>query len=117
MTIDYQRTLLQVLIILIFVGVKYLCGRFMQGKKHVTLWWALTAVLFWLLAGWNFGLYWIAYPVAVWMILALALVVIQLVHNHEFLYRRYWPPFWHGSAWLAIISFGASIFAGSLPLV
>ena len=56
MTIDYQRTLLQVLIILIFIGVKYLCGRFMQRKKHVTLWWALTAVLFWLLAGWNFGL-------------------------------------------------------------
>lgn len=117
MTIDYQRTLLQVLIILIFIGVKYLCGRFMQRKKHVTLWWALTAVLFWLLDGWNFGLYWIAYPVAVWMVLALALIVIQLVHNHEFLYRRYWPPFWRGSAWLAIISFGASIFAGSLPLV
>lgn len=117
MIINYQRTLLQLLIILIFIGIKYLCGRFMQGKKHATLWWAFATVLFWLLAWWNLGVYWIAYPIAVWMVLALVLIIIQLAHNHEFLYRRYWPPFWRVSGWTAIISFGLSIFAGALPLV
>ena len=102
MAINFQRVLFQILLILIFIGVKY---------------WSMTTALFFILAFWNFGWYWSAYPIIVWMVLALALIVVQVAHNHEFIYRRYWPPFWRCSMYLAVISFACSIFAGFLPLI
>lgn len=116
MVINYQRILLQLLIILIFVGIKYLVGRFFHGR-HQNLWQGLTTCLLFVLAGWNFGPYWIAYPVLVWMVWALSLIIIQVTHNHEFIYRRYWTPFWRVSLFIAVVSFITSFFAGMLPLV
>lgn len=43
------------------------------------------------------------------MILALLLIALQIIHNHEFIYRRYWPVFWRYSAYYALI-----IYIGSL---
>lgn len=117
MAINFQRVLFQILLILIFIGVKYLNGRFFRGRKRRQLWWSMTTALFFILAFWNFGWYWSAYPIIVWMVLALALIVVQVAHNHEFIYRRYWPPFWRCSMYLAVISFACSIFAGFLPLI
>ncbi|WP_373841683.1 hypothetical protein [Limosilactobacillus sp.] len=75
------------------------------------------SVVFWLLALKNLDVYWIAYPLAGWMIWALLLILLQLVHNHEFIYRRYWPVFWRLSAYYAGIIFVASLFSHNLPLV
>ena len=115
--INYQRILLQVLLIFIFLGIRYLTGRFFRGRKRKLWWRGLTTLLFFALALWNFGWYWSAYPVLIWMLWALLLILLQVVHNHEFIYRRYWPPFWQYSLYIALIAFAGSIFAGALPLV
>lgn len=65
----------------------------------------------------NLGLYWFAYPMALWMLWALGLVFIQLIHNHEFIYRRYWPVFWRWSTLYVVIVFIGSLFSGGLPLI
>ena len=117
MSINYQRILLQLLVILIYVGIRYIVSRLFHGKRKLIIWRILTTFLFFALEFWNFGWYWIAYPVAIWMVLALILIAVQVAHNHEFLYRRYWPVFWHYSMFIAVLSFVASLFSGFLPLI
>lgn len=117
MSINYQQILLQILIVLIYVGIRFMASRLFHGRKRVVGWQVLTTFLFFALSFWNFGWYWFAYPVAVWMILALVLIIVQVIHNHEFLYRHYWPVFWHYSTFIAVVSFVLSLFAGALPLI
>lgn len=115
--INYRKVFLQVLIILIYVGVRYLARRIFHAQRHRQEWRICTVILFWALACWNLGYYWIAFPIAVWMLWSLILIILQVVHNHEFLYRRFWPPFWYSSMVIAVVTFALSLFAGALPLV
>lgn len=65
----------------------------------------------------NLGIYWVAYPIALWMVWALLLIILQTVHNHEFIYRRYWPVFWRLSTYYAVLIFILSLISAKLPLV
>lgn len=52
------------------------------------------------------------------MILALLLIALQIIHNHEFIYHRYWPVFWRYSAYYALIIYiGSLIISPWLPLI
>ena len=82
---------------LLFGLVENLIGKvfhFARRHRHVHSPVAWTIIL-WLLSIYNIAsLYWIAYPVAIWMIVAIILIIVQTVHYGEFIYRRYWPVFW-----------------------
>lgn len=68
-----------------------------------------------LLTWWNLGYYYVAYPVMIVALLGIWLVVKQLVANHEFLYRVFWPNFWNLGCLLMVISYVISIFCYQLP--
>lgn len=117
---DYRLTLLQVVVLVILWLLEKLIHRIFQRYwrgRHPHLWWLWT-ILLWIFIGQNFAsLYWLAYPIAVWMVWAIGLVIMQAVHNHEFIYRRYWPIFWRLSAWYAILVFIISTFCHHLPQI
>lgn len=90
---------------------------FARRHRHVhspVIW----TILLWLLSIYNIASpYWIAYPIAAWMIIAIILIIAQTVHYREFIYRRYWPVFWRLSVILAAIVFVVSLFCQNLPLI
>lgn len=114
MLINYRQLLIQFLIIGILWIVTLIWHRLTKKSQRCYVIWS---IVFWLLALKNLDVYWIAYPLAGWMIWALILILLQLIHNHEFLYRRYWPVFWRLSAYYAGIVFIVSLFSCNLPLV
>lgn len=117
MLVNYRHIIVQVLLILLIWCLIYLLRRFTRGRQIRRFSRYIWTVVLWVLSLANLGMYWIAYPIALWMILALALIFIQLVHNHEFIYRRYWPVFWQLSAGYAGLVFIVSLFSGNLPLI
>ncbi len=115
--VDYHRILIQLTIVLLLAIATSLLKRFNRGlliRRYCRYGWVL---VLWGMSIVNLGPYWFAYPVALWMLLALVLIFIQLLHNHEFIYRRYWPVFWHWSLLYAVVVFIVSLFSGKLPLV
>ena len=118
LTVNIKVIILEIILLLIVGVVEHLLLKISHKvKKHKHLWWEWTIIL-WILIIFNLGFYWPAYPIAIWMILALILIGIQIVHNHEFIYRRYWPVFWRYSAYYALIIYIGSLFFPSwLPLV
>lgn len=116
----FQQTLLQLLILLVLFFIEKLAHRVFKrywSERAPHVWWLWTVIL-WLFISHNFAsLYWCAYPVAIWMAWAIILVILQATHNHEFIYRRYWPVFWRLSAWYALIVFIVSQFAVHLPVI
>lgn len=117
MFIKYQQILLEIIVIILLFFAERLYKQLVRHPRaHWHCWWGWTIVL-WIMIIHNLGVYWFAYPVALWMILALLLVLLQVVHNHEFLYRRYWPVFWRFSTYYAEIVFILSLGSGQLPLI
>lgn len=117
---DYRITLLQGLFLLIIwlleKLIHHIFRHYWQDKRSHA-WWLWTLLL-WYFIGQNFAsVYWLAFPIAIWMIWAIGLVVIQAVHNREFIYRRFWPVFWRLSAWYAFIVFVISTFCHHLPQI
>ncbi len=118
LTVNIKVIILEIILLLIVGVAEHLLLKISHKvKKNKHLWWEWTIIL-WILIIFNLGFYWPAYPIAVWMILALILIGIQIVHNHEFIYRRYWPVFWRYSAYYALIIYiGSLVFSSWLPLV
>lgn len=115
------RIIILEIILLVVVGIAerllFKIRYHAKSKRVQHLWWLWT-VIFWLLTIFNLGCYWPAYPLAIWMVLALILIVLQIAHNHEFIYRRYWPVFWRFSAYYALLVYlGGLIISPWLPLV
>lgn len=117
---DYRIAFLQLMLLVVIWFVENLIGKvfhFARRRRHVhspVVW----TIILWLLSVYNIAsLYWIAYPIAIWMIAALLLIVVQTVHYGEFIYRRYWPVFWRLSVILAAIFFVGSLLCQNLPLV
>ena len=104
---DYRIAFLQLILLVVIWFVENLIGKvfhFARRHRHVHSPVAWTIIL-WLLSIYNIArLYWIAYPVAIWMIVAI-------------IYRRYWPVFWRLSVILAVIIFVGSLFCQNLPLI
>lgn len=117
MLVDYHRILMQLAIVILLAVVTRLLQRFSRGRRMKQICGYVWVTVLWGMSITNLGPYWFAYPMALWMILALVLIFIQLIHNHEFIYRRYWPVFWHGSLLYAVVVFIASLFSGKLPLI
>lgn len=120
LSIDYRLVILEI-VFLIIAGVaeRLLLRIFRPTRKprQRHLWWGWTLTL-WVMIVINLGYYWPAYPLALWMILALLLIFIQVVHNHEFIYRRYWPVFWRYSAYYALLVYvGGLVAVNWLPLI
>ncbi|MDY3701971.1 MAG: hypothetical protein SO061_00195 [Limosilactobacillus coleohominis] len=116
---NYQRILIEVLIILcywfveklfslVFINLKL--GK--QGRIHHPIVWT---ILLFALTWWNLGYYYIAYPLILIALLGIGLVIKQLISNHEFLYRPFWQQFWILGVGLMIISYVVSIFCCHLP--
>ncbi|MCH3922494.1 hypothetical protein [Limosilactobacillus sp.] len=114
MLIDFRQLLIELLIVIILWVLTVLWRRLSRRRRWLRVVWTL---VLWLLILWNLDVYWVAYPIALWMIWALALIALQSVHNHEFLYRRYWPVFWRLSLFYALVVFAGSLFCNGLPLV
>ncbi|MCC4439905.1 hypothetical protein [Limosilactobacillus reuteri] len=116
--VSIQVIILEIILLLVIGIVERLLVRiFHHPKKIKHLWWGWTIIL-WILIIFNIGFYWPAYPIALWMILALLLIALQIIHNHEFIYRRYWPVFWWYSAYYALIIYiGSLIISPWLPLI
>lgn len=117
MLVDYHWILMQLVIVILLAIMTRLLQRFNRGRRVKQLCRCGWVVVLWGMSIVNLGPYWFAYPLALWMVFALALIFIQLVHNHEFIYRRYWPVFWHWSLRYAVVVFIASLFSGKLPLI
>lgn len=113
---NYRLALLQIILLLIIWLVESLLAKVFRGnKKHSPIIWT---ILLWILTIYNIASpYWLAFPIAGWMIAAILLIIIQTVHYHEFIYRRFWPAFWRLSVFLAAIIFVGSLFCQHLPLV
>lgn len=114
MLINFRKLLIELLIVVILWGFTLLWRRLSRRRRGLLVIWT---IVLWVLIIWNLDVYWVAYPIAFWMIWALALIFLQLIHNHEFLYRRYWPVFWRLSFFYAVIIFCGSLFCNGLPLV
>lgn len=117
--LNYQRILIEVLIILcywfvekrfslVFINLKL--GK--QGRIHHPIVWT---ILLFALTWWNLGYYYIAYPLILIALLGIGLVVKQLISNHEFLYRPFWQQFWILGVGLMIVSYVVSIFVVISP--
>ncbi len=78
---------------------------------HPSIWMIIMFSLTW----WNLGYYYIAYPLMIVALLGIGLVGKQLLTNHEFLYRIFWPHFWNLGCLLMVISYVISIFCYQLP--
>lgn len=117
MLVDYHHIIMQVLVVLLLWLLLRLLGRFISRARRKRIGCYTWTLAFWVMSLINLGVYWIAYPVALWMILALGLIFLQLIHNHEFIYRRYWPVFWPLSMCYAGLVFVVSLFSGWLPLI
>jgi hypothetical protein len=115
--VDYHHILMELVVILLLWGLTFLVRRINRGSRMRRLCRYGWVLVLWVLSIINLGPYWFAYPMALWMLLALGLVFIQLIHNHEFIYRRYWPVFWRWSMFYAVIVFIGSLFSGGLPLI
>ena len=117
---DYRIAFLQLILLVVIWFVENLIGKvfhFARRLRHVHSPVAWTIIL-WLLSIYNIAsLYWIAYPVAIWMIVAIILIIVQTVHYGEFIYRRYWAVFWRLSGNLAVIGFVGSLLCQNLPLI
>ena len=105
---DYRIAFLQLILLVVIWFVENLIGKvFHLARRHrhihsPIIW----TIILWLLSVYNIAsLYWIAYPIAVWMIVAILLIIVQTVHYGEFIYRRYWPVLWRLSVALAVIVF------------
>ena len=116
--VSIQVIILEIILLLVIGIVERLLVRiFHRPKKTKHLWWGWTIIL-WILIIFNIGFYWPAYPLALLMILALLLIALQIIHNHEFIYHRYWPVFWRYSAYYALIIYiGSLIISPWLPLI
>lgn len=77
----------------------------------------LWTIVFWLMALINLGGYWIAYPLIGWMVIAIGLIIVQAVGNHEFVYAIYWPKFWSWSFYYSALVFAITLFLHHLPLI
>lgn len=117
MLVDYRHILMQLVIILLLWVLTRLVRRINPSARVRRLCRYIWVLVLWIMSFINLGMYWLAYPMALWMILALGLIFIQLIHNHEFIYRRYWPVFWNWSLLYVGIVFIGSLFSNSLPLV
>ncbi|MBD7894278.1 DUF3397 family protein [Limosilactobacillus sp. Sa3CUN2] len=118
---DYRIAFLQVILLIIVWFVEDLISkvfhhyRHQHHHKHSPIIWT---IILWLLSIDNIrSLYWIAYPIATWMIIAILLIIGQTIHYNEFIYRRYWPVFWRLSVIVATITFIVSLFCQNLPLI
>lgn len=84
-----------------------------NGHRHHLAWFWSCLLL--LLTCWNFGGYYFAYVLIVWMILAISLIIRQYHHYQELLYRRYWPAFWRMTFVVAVIAYLCSWALQNLP--
>lgn len=118
---DYRATLLEVLLIIAVWIVGKLLRKVFKGKDFLHRGNAILAfwtVLFWGLIISNvFSLYWLAFPIAVWMFWAIILIIGQAIYYHEFIYRRYWIVFWRLSVIYSAIVFIGSTFCHYLPII
>lgn len=117
MLVDYHHILMQLVIVLLLWALTRLVRRINRGPRVRRVCRYVWVCVLWIMSFVNLGMYWTAYPIALWMVLALSLIFIQLVHNREFIYRRYWPVFWNWSLLYAGVVFIASLFSGRLPLI
>ena len=115
--VDYHHILMQLVIVLLLWGLTRLVRRINRGPRVRRVCRYVWVCVLWIMSFINLGMYWTADPIALWMVLALGLIFIQLAHNHEFIYRRYWPVFWNWSLLYAGVVFIASLFSGRLPLI
>lgn len=111
---DGKKLLWEGILLLAYFGVERLFGLLIRRPKRWFNW--LWTLLLLLIAAWNLGPYWFAYPLAGWMIIGLALVFLQLIARKEFLYHRFWPAFWRLSVVYALIVAVGSIFLMNLPI-
>ncbi|MBB1062367.1 DUF3397 family protein [Limosilactobacillus fastidiosus] len=118
---DYRIAFLQVILLIIVWLVELLLSKvfrhehYQRHHKHSPIIWT---IILWLLSIYNIdSLYWMAYPIAAWMIIAIVLIIGQTIHYNEFIYRRYWSVFWRLSVIIATITFIISLFCQNLPLI
>lgn len=119
MKLNYQRILIELLIIVCYWFIeKMFYMVFLNIKKprrtvihHPSSW----TIIMLILACWNLGYYYLAYPLIVISLLGIGLVIKQFMFNHEFLYQRFWPSFWNLGCLLMVISYVVSIFCHQLP--
>ena len=65
----------------------------------------------------NLTFYWFAYPVIIWMLIGIGLVIHQLWTSHQFLYQRFWPRFWQLTVFFWLVAFVLSLLGNRLPVV
>lgn len=117
---NYRIALLQIILLIIVwfvenLGNKVFHGNHKHRHKHSPAVWT---ILLWVLSIYNIAsLYWIAYPITIWMVIAITLIIGQTIHYNEFIYRRYWPVFWRLSVIVAIATFVFSLFSQNLPII
>lgn len=117
--LNFQRLLIELLILVCYWFVEKLFFMVFVNMKitkrgmvhHPSAW----MILFLILAWWNLGYYYIAYPLLLIALLGIGLVVKQVVAQHEFLYSQFWPTFWNLGCGVTIISYVVSIFCHNLP--
>lgn len=117
---NYRIAFFQIILLVIIWFVENLISKIFHSarqhrhKHHPVVW----TVVLWLLSIYNIAsLYWIAYPIAIWMVVAIILMIGQTLHYGEFIYRRYWPVFWRLSVILSGLTFIISFFCQHLPLI
>lgn len=116
---NYRKILIEVAIMFGLWLVEKLFFKVFVNRKivkrgmvhHTSLW----TILLFLLTWWNFGYYYISYPIIVMMVASIILIVIQFHRTKEFLYRRYWPAFWNLNCLILAICFIISTFSFKLP--
>lgn len=113
---NYRMAFLQIILLIILWLLEKLARKvFRHQARHSLILWT---VVLWLLSAYNIdSLYWIAYPIALWMVVALLLIIGQTIHYHEFIYRRYWLVFWRLSVIIAVITYVGSLFCQNLPVI
>lgn len=112
------KNIITELVMLVGYGlVEWLVNRLIRRqKKPVHLLWVWTTLLI-ISCLINLTFYWFAYPVIIWMLIGIGLVIHQLWASHQFLYQRFWPRFWQLTVFFWLVAFVLSLLGNRLPVV
>lgn len=112
---NYRQILFEVLMIIGYWLLEKLAVMlFKPAKKHANWLWSILLLA---ISLWNLGPYWFCYVLIVWMVLSIVLIFWQLLGNHQFIYRQYWPAFWRITTVMAFVAGIVSVVGFYLPMV
>lgn len=105
---NYKTIFIEIIVLAMFWVIEKLWFQISRGNRpqrvrvhNLASWMILLFIMTW----WRLGNYYIAFPLALIMLIGIILAVWQWGRKHEFLYRSYWQKFWLYNSAVIIISF------------